>query len=179
MHVIHIFFTCTRKLHLKIRLNVFLAAAGGVAQYKHSLAFDSLPPKLLEDCEKGAQLHSDLLNFCVESIVSSLRVVLRTFQLHVFSTTSTNAIMDHFVKGQRPSGSFPNQEMVMASPNFLFCLLNSLQIDPNDAMVLIFVIHKPVHFEVAFMIPQYAKIFLYDSTLDASKENEYQSLVCP
>ena len=157
MHVIHIFFTCTRKLHLKIRLNVFLAAAGGVAQYKHSLAFDSLPPKLLEDCEKGAQLHSDLLNFW----------------------TSTNAIMDHFVKGQRPSGSFPNQEMVMASPNFLFCLLNSLQIDPNDAMVLIFVIHKPVHFEVAFMIPQYAKIFLYDSTLDASKENEYQSLVCP
>jgi len=99
---------------MNIRLNVFLAA-GGVPQWKHSLPVDYLPPRLIEDCEKGSQLHSDLLNYCIECVVSSLRVVLRTFQLHVFSTTSTSAIMDHFIEGERPSGSFPFQEMVMAS----------------------------------------------------------------
>ena len=73
----------------------------------------NLNQKNLASLNKSRQVDSEILNFCVESVVSTVRVILRTWKVHAISTTATHAILEHFMAGKPKSGSFPNQEMLM------------------------------------------------------------------
>ena len=59
--------------------------------------------------------------------------------------------------------------------------LKTFQMDPDDTLLSVFLIQQPVHYVVAFMLPQHNCIVFYDSLLSLSSKAgkcEWEFLVC-
>ena len=104
---------CTYFFNDRTFTRIHAAAASARSRSAPVQPPQNLSKKNLSSLNNGCQVESGILNFCVESVVATVRAILRTWKVHAISTTATHAILDHFMAGNPKSGSFPSQEMLM------------------------------------------------------------------
>lgn len=119
----------------------------------------------------GGQLRGDVLEKCSLLVLDKFVKAVTTTPLNYgeyfyISSLQFSGIMANYENPEAAfRASFPTAQLLSVSFYFFSCLRLTLfiKMDPSKVKLVVFGIDKPVHFVVAFLLPQDNRLFFFDS----------------